>query len=47
MNSFTAGVNMDFNYSCLLVIASVVAALGLAVDSSTTVISSMLLSPIM
>ncbi|KAL7529526.1 hypothetical protein ACHAXR_003014 [Thalassiosira sp. AJA248-18] len=41
------GVNWDFNYSCLLMVASVVASLGLATDSSTTVISSMLLSPIM
>ncbi|KAL7529681.1 hypothetical protein ACHAXR_003090 [Thalassiosira sp. AJA248-18] len=41
------GVNWDFNYNCLLVVASVVAGLGLALDSSTTVISSMLLSPIM
>ena len=41
------GVNMDFNYCCLLGIASIVAGLGLALDSSTTVISSMLLSPIM
>ena len=41
------GVDMDFNYSCLLMIASIIAGLGLALDSSTTVISSMLLSPIM
>ena len=41
------GVNWDFNYSCLLMVASIVAGLGLASDSSTTVISSMLLSPIM
>lgn len=41
------GVDMNFNYSCLLLVACVVAALGLATDSSTTVISSMLLSPIM
>lgn len=37
----------NFNYSMLLMVASVVASLGLATDSSTTVISSMLLSPIM
>ena len=41
------GIKWNFNYSCLLMVASVVAALGLATDSSTTVISSMLLSPIM
>jgi len=41
------GVNWDFNYACLLTIASIVAGLGLATDSATTVISSMLLSPIM
>ena len=41
------GVNFNFNYYCLLMIASVVAGLGLALDSATTVISSMLLSPIM
>ena len=41
------GVNWDFNYSCLLMVASIVAGLGLAIDSATTVISSMLLSPIM
>ena len=41
------GVDFDFNYCCLLMVASIIAALGLALDSSTTVISSMLLSPIM
>lgn len=41
------GVNWDFNYSCLITIASVVAGLGLATNSSVSVISSMLLSPIM
>lgn len=41
------GVNWDFNYSCLLTVASIVAGLGLATNSATTVISSMLLSPIM
>ena len=40
-------MDFNFNYYSLLMVASVVAALGLAVDSSTTVISSMLLSPIM
>jgi len=41
------GVDFNFNYYCLLMVASVIAGLGLATDSSTTVISSMLLSPIM
>jgi len=41
------GVNWDFNYSCLITVASIVAGLGLATNSATTVISSMLLSPIM
>ena len=41
------GVDFDFNYCCLLMVASIVAGLGLALGSSTTVISSMLLSPIM
>ena len=38
------GVDWDFNYSCLLTVASIIAGIGLAIDSSTTVISSMLLS---
>jgi len=41
------GVDFNFNYYTLLMIASVVAGLCLATGSSTTVISSMLLSPIM
>ena len=41
------GMEWDFNYSCLLTVASIIAGIGLAIDSSTTVISSMLLSPIM
>ena len=41
------GVDFNFNYYCLLMVASCIAALGLATDSATTVISSMLLSPIM
>ena len=41
------GVDFNFNYYCLLMVASIIAGLGLATDSSTTVISSMLLSPIM
>ena len=41
------GAIFNFNYICLLVIASFVAGLGLISDSSTIVVSSMLLSPIM
>ena len=41
------GVDWDFNYTVLIIVASIVAAIGLATDSATTVISSMLLSPIM
>ena len=41
------GVDWDFNYLCLLTVASIVASIGLATNSATTVISSMLLSPIM
>ncbi len=46
-NKISDGVNWDFNYSCLITVASIVAGLGLATNSETTVISSMLLSPIM
>mmetsp|Transcript_23233 Transcript_23233/g.54787 ORF Transcript_23233/g.54787 Transcript_23233/m.54787 type:complete len:347 (+) Transcript_23233:271-1311(+) len=46
-HKISEGARMNFNYCSLLVIASVVAGLGLAVDSSATVVSSMLLSPIM
>jgi hypothetical protein len=41
------GVKFNFNYASFIVIASIIAGLGLTLDSSTTVISSMLLSPIM
>jgi len=37
------GVDMNFNYSCLLLVACVVAALGLATDSSTTGKSALVL----
>ena len=47
MNSFADGASINFNYLCLLMIASIIAGLGLASGSSTTVVSSMLLSPIM
>lgn len=46
-NKISDGVTWDFNYSCLLTIASIVSGLGLASNSATTVVSSMLLSPIM
>lgn len=46
-HKISEGVDWDFNYSCLLTVASIIAGIGLAIDSSTTVISSMLLSPIM
>jgi len=46
-NKISKGVDMKFNYLSLLVIASIVAGMGLATNSSTSVISSMLLSPIM
>jgi len=41
------GVDFNFNYATLLLIAIIVAGVGLTTDSSTTVVSSMLLSPIM
>lgn len=44
---FSEGTEFDFNYSTLLVVASVLAGLGLASGSGTTVIASMLVSPIM
>jgi uncharacterized hydrophobic protein (TIGR00271 family) len=44
---FTEGSQFSFNYNTLLVAASVLAGLGLASNSSTMIISSMLVSPIM
>lgn len=41
------GATANFNYNTLLLVASVLAALGLVSDSSTTIIGSMLVSPIM
>lgn len=38
---------LSFNYNCLLIIASILAALGLAANSSATIIASMLVSPLM
>ena len=46
-HKISEGVDWDFNYSVLITVASIIAGIGLAIDSSTTVISSMLLSPIM
>ena len=46
-DSISENAEFNFNYVCLLIVASIVAALGLMTNSSTTVISSMLLSPIM
>jgi len=46
-DKISEGAEWNFNYCCLLIISSIVAGLGLMSDSSTTVISSMLLSPIM
>ena len=41
------GAKFNFNYATFLLTASIVAGLGLVTGSSVTVISSMLLSPIM
>lgn len=41
------GVNFSFNYNVLLLVASVLAGLGLVSNSSVTIIASMLVSPIM
>ena len=42
-DKLAAGVDMDFNYLTLLLVASVVAGLGLALDSSTTGKSALVL----
>jgi uncharacterized hydrophobic protein (TIGR00271 family) len=44
---FAEGCKFSFNYNTLLLTASILAGLGLVSDSSTTVIASMLVSPIM
>jgi len=44
---FLSDSQFDFNYSTLLIIASVIAALGLGNDSGASVIASMLVSPLM
>ncbi|GAX20477.1 hypothetical protein FisN_22Hh045 [Fistulifera solaris] len=41
------GFRMNFNYNVLLVVASILAGLGLVSNSNATVIASMLVSPIM
>jgi len=44
---FFGDSQFDFNYTTLLIIASVIAALGLGNDSSASIIASMLVSPLM
>lgn len=41
------GVNFSFNFNTLLLVASILAGLGLVSNSSATIIASMLVSPIM
>lgn len=41
------GVNFSFNFNVLLLVSSILAGLGLVSDNSTTIIASMLVSPIM
>ncbi|EEC45398.1 predicted protein [Phaeodactylum tricornutum CCAP 1055/1] len=41
------GSEFTFNYNTLLLVASILAAIGLAANSSATIIASMLVSPIM
>lgn len=43
-DTFSEGAEMNFNYNTLLLVASVLAGLGLAAGSTTTVIASMLVS---
>lgn len=44
---FLEGSQFSFNYNSLLIIASLIAALGLGSDSTATIIASMLVSPLM
>mmetsp|Transcript_10029 Transcript_10029/g.25032 ORF Transcript_10029/g.25032 Transcript_10029/m.25032 type:complete len:497 (-) Transcript_10029:142-1632(-) len=44
---FREGAEFSFNYNVLLIIASLIAALGLGGNSTATVIASMLVSPLM
>eukprot|EP00970_Alexandrium_tamarense_P011498 scaffold2510_cov215-Alexandrium_tamarense.AAC.4 len=46
-DSFYNGAVMNFNYNTLLLVASVLAGLGLVTNSTATIIASMLVSPIM
>mmetsp|Transcript_31864 Transcript_31864/g.48483 ORF Transcript_31864/g.48483 Transcript_31864/m.48483 type:complete len:429 (+) Transcript_31864:29-1315(+) len=46
-SQFYEGSQFSFNYNTLLLVASIIAGLGLASDSATTIIASMLVSPIM
>merc|ERR1712176_1470694 len=41
------GAQMNFDYVCMLLVASCIAVAGLATDSSVVVIASMLVSPLM
>lgn len=41
---FAEGAELSFNYNTLLMVASVLAALGLTANSNTTLIASMLVS---
>lgn len=44
---FTEGAEFSFNYNTMLLVASVLAGLGLASNSTATIVASMLVSPIM
>ena len=44
---FAEGAEFSFNYNTLLVVASILAGLGLVSNSAATIIASMLVSPIM
>jgi uncharacterized hydrophobic protein (TIGR00271 family) len=44
---FSEGAEFSFNYNTLLLVASVLAGFGLVINSSATIIGSMLVSPIM
>jgi uncharacterized hydrophobic protein (TIGR00271 family) len=45
--TFREGSQFSFNYNTLLIVASILAGLGLVSNSSATIIASMLVSPIM
>jgi len=44
---FLEDSSVSFNYNTLLILSSIIAALGLASDSTATIIASMLVSPLM